>query len=103
MKLRNVIGVLTGSDPELSKTFVMVTGHYDHVGTQDDRAEGEDAGGAGQDRFPEGGRGDRLERHGVDLVALGVLAVGCQAAAGQDGDDQTGNQSEQQITERRQR
>ena len=33
VKLRNVIGVLRGSDPVLKDTYVLVTGHYDHIGT----------------------------------------------------------------------
>ncbi len=37
--LRNVIGVLRGSDPALKDTFELVTAHYDHLGT---RAEGTD-------------------------------------------------------------
>ncbi|MBI3679934.1 MAG: M20/M25/M40 family metallo-hydrolase [Acidobacteria bacterium] len=32
VRLRNVIGVLPGSDPELKDTYVLVTAHYDHVG-----------------------------------------------------------------------
>ena len=32
VKIRNVVGLLRGSDPELSKTVVMVTAHYDHIG-----------------------------------------------------------------------
>jgi hypothetical protein len=32
-RVRNVVGLLRGSDPELSKTFVLVTAHYDHLGT----------------------------------------------------------------------
>jgi len=31
-KVRNVIGVLKGSDPKLANTYVMVTAHYDHLG-----------------------------------------------------------------------
>jgi Zn-dependent M28 family amino/carboxypeptidase len=31
--LRNVIGVLPGSDPELKSTYILVTAHYDHIGT----------------------------------------------------------------------
>jgi Zn-dependent M28 family amino/carboxypeptidase len=31
-KLRNVAGLLRGSDPALKETCVMVTAHYDHVG-----------------------------------------------------------------------
>ena len=32
VKLRNVIGVLRGSDPALRDTFVFLTAHYDHLG-----------------------------------------------------------------------
>lgn len=32
VKLRNVIGVLRGSDPVLKDTYVMLTAHYDHLG-----------------------------------------------------------------------
>ena len=34
VKLRNVVGLLKGSDPALSETVVMVTAHYDHLGVQ---------------------------------------------------------------------
>jgi len=30
--LRNVIGVLPGSDPQLKSTYILVTAHYDHIG-----------------------------------------------------------------------
>lgn len=32
VKLRNVIGLLRGSDPVLANTYVLVTAHYDHLG-----------------------------------------------------------------------
>ncbi len=32
VKLRNVIGILRGSDPQLKDTYVLVTAHYDHIG-----------------------------------------------------------------------
>jgi Iap family predicted aminopeptidase len=32
VKLRNVIGVLPGSDPALKDTYVILSAHYDHVG-----------------------------------------------------------------------
>jgi hypothetical protein len=32
IKLRNVAGVIRGSDPALKDTFVVVTAHYDHLG-----------------------------------------------------------------------
>ncbi|MDQ6699117.1 MAG: M28 family peptidase [Acidobacteriota bacterium] len=34
VKLRNVAGVLRGSDPALKDTYVLVTAHYDHVGVK---------------------------------------------------------------------
>jgi len=30
---RNVVGVLRGSDPELRNTYVILSAHYDHIGT----------------------------------------------------------------------
>ena len=33
VKLHNVIGLLRGSDPILEKTYLLVTAHYDHLGT----------------------------------------------------------------------
>lgn len=32
VKVRNVVGLLRGSDPALAKTYVLVTAHYDHLG-----------------------------------------------------------------------
>ncbi|HWE37103.1 MAG TPA: M28 family peptidase [Isosphaeraceae bacterium] len=32
VKLRNVVGLLRGSDPALRDTYVLVTAHYDHIG-----------------------------------------------------------------------
>ena len=32
IKLRNVIGLLRGSDPVLANTYVLLTAHYDHIG-----------------------------------------------------------------------
>ena len=32
IKLRNVIGLLRGSDPLLANTYVLLTAHYDHIG-----------------------------------------------------------------------
>jgi len=36
VKLRNVIGVVRGSDPQLRDTYVVVTAHYDHLGMKPD-------------------------------------------------------------------
>jgi hypothetical protein len=40
VKLKNVVGLLRGSDPVLKDTCVMVTAHYDHIGVRG--AEGTD-------------------------------------------------------------
>jgi hypothetical protein len=34
VKLRNVIGLLPGSDPVLKETYVLATAHYDHIGIE---------------------------------------------------------------------
>lgn len=33
VKSQNVVGILEGSDPQLKEEYVLVTAHYDHVGT----------------------------------------------------------------------
>lgn len=33
VELKNVIGILRGSDPKLKDTYVLLTAHYDHIGT----------------------------------------------------------------------
>jgi Peptidase family M28 len=33
--LKNVIGILRGSDPKLKDTYVLLTAHYDHIGTSE--------------------------------------------------------------------
>ena len=37
VKLRNVAGLLRGSDPVLRDSYILVTAHYDHVGTDPSR------------------------------------------------------------------
>jgi hypothetical protein len=34
-KVRNVIGLLRGSDPALKDTYILITAHYDHLGVRD--------------------------------------------------------------------
>ena len=34
VRLRNVVGVLRGSDPKLRDTYLLVTAHYDHLGVR---------------------------------------------------------------------
>ena len=49
VRLRNVIGVLRGSDPVLRDTYVLVTAHYDHVGTRPELAGDKIFNGANDD------------------------------------------------------
>ena len=41
VSLKNVAGLLKGSDPELSKTYVLVSAHYDHVGLGEPDSSGD--------------------------------------------------------------
>jgi hypothetical protein len=34
-KVRNVVGLLRGSDPALKDTYILITAHYDHLGIRD--------------------------------------------------------------------
>ena len=47
--VRNVVGVLRGSDPELAKTYVLVTAHYDHVGIREGKGDDPIYNGANDD------------------------------------------------------
>ena len=38
-RTENVLGLLRGSDPELSKEYVLVGGHYDHVGKDEESGD----------------------------------------------------------------
>jgi Peptidase family M28 len=48
-KLRNVVGLLRGSDPVLQDSYILVTGHYDHVGTDPSREDDPIFNGANDD------------------------------------------------------
>jgi len=48
IKLRNVVGLLRGSDPVLKDTYVLVTAHYDHIGISN----------SGEDRINNGANDD---------------------------------------------
>jgi Peptidase family M28 len=49
VKLRNVIGLLRGSDPVLKETYVLLTAHYDHLGVRPEGAGGGIFNGANDD------------------------------------------------------
>ncbi len=57
--VKNVIGILRGSDPILSKTAVLLTAHYDHIGTVETAAGmSMHATGDSQDRVYNGANDD---------------------------------------------
>ena len=62
-EMRNVVGLLRGSDPDLGDEVVIVGGHYDHVGT----------GKLGRGRMP--GKGDDTIWNGADDNASGTAGV----------------------------
>src|SRR5258705_2920653 len=62
VNLRNVVGLLPGSDPELADTYVLLSAHYDHLGKK------------------PSGEGD-LIYNGANDDASGVAAVLEMAAA----------------------
>jgi len=41
-KVRNVIGLLRGSDKKLADTYILITAHYDHLGIKVDAPDGAD-------------------------------------------------------------
>ena len=49
VRLRNVAGLLPGSDPALKETYVVVTAHYDHLGMREATAGGGIYNGANDD------------------------------------------------------
>lgn len=56
VKLRNVVGLLRGSDPALKDNYVIVSAHYDHIGVR------------------QGGEGDRIN-NGANDDGSGTVSV----------------------------
>jgi len=65
VKLRNVAALLTGSDPALRDTYVMLTAHYDHVGTS----------ASGEDRIYNGANDDGSGTVSVVEIAAALAAL----------------------------
>src|SRR5690606_34504440 len=40
VKVRNVVGILRGSDPVLRDSYILVTAHYDHLGQKPGQGDG---------------------------------------------------------------
>lgn len=56
--VKNVVGVLQGSDPRLKQTCVLLTAHYDHIGTGDTAGRAAMAAPRGDDRIYNGANDD---------------------------------------------
>jgi len=64
-KVRNVAGILRGSDPNLKDTYVMLTSHYDHLGVA----------ASGDDRIFNGANDDASGTSSVLEVANALAAL----------------------------
>jgi hypothetical protein len=70
VELRNVVGVLRGSDPILRDTYILVTAHYDHLGAADSCRP------AGDDRICNGANDDASGTASVIEIANALSALG---------------------------
>jgi len=70
VKLRNVVGVMRGSDPALRDTYVLVTAHYDHLG-----AAGGQCRAANGDTICNGANDDASGTASVIEVANALAAL----------------------------
>ena len=66
VKIRNVAGLLRGSDPDLKETCVMVTAHYDHLGVR---------GPEGTDRIFNGANDDGSGTVSVIELATSLASI----------------------------
>ncbi|SPE33456.1 Peptidase M28 [Candidatus Sulfopaludibacter sp. SbA3] len=66
VKLRNVVGILRGSDPALKETYVMLTAHYDHLGVR---------GSGPGDHIYNGANDDASGTASVIEIAAGLAAL----------------------------
>jgi hypothetical protein len=67
VKIRNVAGLLRGSDPQLKDTLVIVTGHYDHLGVRPN---------ASPDSIYNGANDDASGTSSVIEIANAITAIG---------------------------
>ena len=70
VQLKNVIGILRGSDPHLKKTCVIVTAHYDHIGMKP-----ADDAKAGADRIYNGANDDGSGTDSVMELAKALASL----------------------------
>lgn len=67
VKLKNVVGVLRGSDPALKDTYVLFTAHYDHLGVREN--------GPGADHIFNGANDDASGTASVIEIANALAAL----------------------------
>jgi Peptidase family M28 len=67
VNVRNVAGLLRGTDPQLNDTFVIVTGHYDHLGVRPN---------ASPDSIYNGANDDASGTSSVIEIANAITAIG---------------------------
>ncbi len=74
--VKNVIGVLPGSDPVLKNTYVMLTAHYDHIGTTDTAGRAAlNRKAAGNDRIFNGANDDGSGTVSVVEIAKAMAGI----------------------------
>ncbi|MBV9269379.1 MAG: M28 family peptidase [Acidobacteriaceae bacterium] len=73
--VKNVIGILRGSDPVLSKTAVLVTAHYDHIGTAETADGSAMTKATAQDRIYNGANDDGSGTVSVIEIAKAVTKL----------------------------
>ncbi|MBX9603198.1 MAG: M20/M25/M40 family metallo-hydrolase [Bryobacteraceae bacterium] len=65
VEVKNVAGLIRGSDPQLKETYVMATAHYDHIGVR----------AGGEDRIANGANDDASGTAGVLEIAAALAAA----------------------------
>lgn len=65
--IKNVVGVHRGSDPDLKDTYIIVSAHYDHIGTRET--------GAGDDKIFNGANDDGSGTVAVMEIARAIKGI----------------------------
>jgi hypothetical protein len=73
--LKNVVGILRGSDPALKGTAVVVSAHYDHIGTSDTAGRMAMTPATAQDRIYNGANDDASGTVSVIEVATALATL----------------------------
>ena len=73
--VRNVVGILRGSDPKLKDTAVIVSAHYDHLGTTETAGRAARRGAAGNDTIFNGANDDGSGTVSVIEIASALVRL----------------------------